>query len=108
MDYFLTSPRLGFRCWTEDDLPLAAELLCDPKVTAFMGGPFTPELAQARLAKGIFAHQFPPKRVPLVDASNERNITLLMNSGKRQFLAIKGPLEITNYVRTGLDKKFPR
>jgi hypothetical protein len=50
---YLTSPRLGFRCWSEDDLPLATELWCEPKVSAFIGDPLTPELAQARLAKEI-------------------------------------------------------
>jgi [ribosomal protein S5]-alanine N-acetyltransferase len=53
VDYFLTSARLGFRCWTDDDLPLAMELWSDPDVTALIGGPFTPEMVRARLAKEI-------------------------------------------------------
>jgi [ribosomal protein S5]-alanine N-acetyltransferase len=49
MDYFLTSARLGFRCWREDDLALANQLWGDLEVTALMGGPFTPESIRSRL-----------------------------------------------------------
>ena len=48
MDYFLRSRRLGFRCWREEDLPLAMEFWGDPEVTALTGGPFTPDAVQAR------------------------------------------------------------
>ena len=34
--YFLRSQRLGFRCWREDDLPLAISLWGDPEVTKFI------------------------------------------------------------------------
>jgi [ribosomal protein S5]-alanine N-acetyltransferase len=53
MDYFLRSPRLGFRCWNGDDLPLAMELWGDGEVTALIGGPFSPEAVHARLAQEI-------------------------------------------------------
>jgi len=53
MDYFLKSARLGFRCWSEEDLPLALELWGDRSVTALIGGPFTPEMVRSRLAKEI-------------------------------------------------------
>jgi [ribosomal protein S5]-alanine N-acetyltransferase len=53
MDYFLTSARLGFRCWKDDDLPLAMKLWGDPEVTSRIGGPFTPEMVRLRLAKEI-------------------------------------------------------
>jgi ribosomal-protein-alanine N-acetyltransferase len=53
MDYFLTTDRLGFRCWREEDLPLAAELWGDPDVMALMGGPMTPDAARERLAQEI-------------------------------------------------------
>jgi [ribosomal protein S5]-alanine N-acetyltransferase len=53
MDYFLTSPRLGFRCWREDDLPLALDLWGDSRVTSRIGGPFTEDAVRARLAKEI-------------------------------------------------------
>lgn len=53
MDYFLTSARLGFRCWGGDDLPLAMELWGDPEVTRKIGGPFTPEMVRLRLEKEI-------------------------------------------------------
>ncbi len=53
MDHFLTTARLGFRCWREDDLPLAAELWGDPIVMALMGGPVAPDRVKARLAQEI-------------------------------------------------------
>lgn len=53
MDYFLTSAHLGFRCWTDQDLPLAMELWGDPEVTALIGGPFTPAMVRARLTEEI-------------------------------------------------------
>jgi len=53
MEYFLRSKRLGFRCWTKEDLPLAIELWGDPEVTALMGGPFTPDAVHARLTREI-------------------------------------------------------
>jgi len=53
MNYFLTSVHLGFRCWSSEDLPLAMELWGDPEVTALIGGPFTPDMVQARLAREI-------------------------------------------------------
>src|SRR5215469_7486580 len=53
MDYFLTSSRLGFRCWTDDDLSLAIGLWGDPEVTARIGGPFTPDEVRARLTTEI-------------------------------------------------------
>lgn len=48
MDYFLKSNRLGFRPWTNEDLPLAQALWGNPKVTARIGGPFSPEQVRAR------------------------------------------------------------
>ena len=53
MKYFLTSERLGFRNWTAEDEPLALELWCDPEVTKFIGGPWSAEVARARLALEI-------------------------------------------------------
>jgi [ribosomal protein S5]-alanine N-acetyltransferase len=53
MDYFLTSARLGFRCWREDDLPLALALWGDPEVTALIGRPLSKEMVRARLTKEI-------------------------------------------------------
>jgi len=34
--YFLTAPRLGFRCWRAEDLDLATSLWGDPRVTALI------------------------------------------------------------------------
>lgn len=50
-DYFLRSARLGFRCWSRDDLPLALALWGDHRVTQFIGGPFSPEQIEHRLTK---------------------------------------------------------
>jgi len=52
-DYFLTTERLGFSHWKADDLALAKKLWADPQVTAFLGGPFTPEEVSARLSREI-------------------------------------------------------
>jgi [ribosomal protein S5]-alanine N-acetyltransferase len=53
MDYFLKTSRLGFRCWQENDLPLATALWGDPEVTALIGGPFTAEQIRSRLETEI-------------------------------------------------------
>ena len=51
--YFLKSKRLGFRCWTEADLPLAFALWSDPQVGRFIGGPFSAQKVKERLAEHI-------------------------------------------------------
>lgn len=51
--YFLKSMRLGFRCWSKDDLPLARELWGDIEVTRFFGGPFSDEEIDRRLEREI-------------------------------------------------------
>lgn len=53
MTYFMTSARLGFRTWSESDLPLARALWTSPEVMRHMGGPMTPDAAAARLATEI-------------------------------------------------------
>ena len=47
--YFLKSERLGFRWWSQDDLPLARDLWGDLEVTKFFGGPFPEQEIQRRL-----------------------------------------------------------
>jgi len=54
MPYFLTSARLGFRYWTEDDEALAGRLWKDADVMRHMGGPYDDEGARSRLALEIF------------------------------------------------------
>ena len=49
--YFLRSERLGFRPWSEADLGLALELWGDTAVTRLIGGPFSPEQIQDRVAR---------------------------------------------------------
>jgi [ribosomal protein S5]-alanine N-acetyltransferase len=60
-DYFMKSARIGFRCWSLDDLPLARELWADIEVTRFLGGPFPDEEIGQRLEREIArmdAYQF--------------------------------------------------
>src|SRR5574341_53822 len=51
--YFLQTRRLGFRSWTEADLDLAIGLWGDAEVTRLIGGPFSTEQIQERLAREI-------------------------------------------------------
>lgn len=51
--YFLQTARLGFRCWTHEDLPLALALWGDPDVTRLVGGLFSREQVQERLDREI-------------------------------------------------------
>lgn len=51
--YFLTSARLRFRRWTEEDLPLALALWGDPAVTRLIGGPFSDEEVKRKLDREI-------------------------------------------------------
>lgn len=53
--YFLRTPRLGFRHWSPDDLPLALSLWGDPEVTHLIGGDvaFSEERVKDRLAAEI-------------------------------------------------------
>lgn len=55
--YFLQTERLGFHCWTAADIDLALVLWGDPDVTALIGGPFTQEQVQQRLAREIATEQ---------------------------------------------------
>ncbi len=55
--YFLTTDRLGFSHWNEDDLTLAMTLWGDPRVSAWIGGPFAEEEVRARLAREIELHR---------------------------------------------------
>ena len=56
--YFLSSERLGFRLWTEDDLPLAKELWGDPLVTQyFVGEPLSEKQIEERLRTEIAREQ---------------------------------------------------
>jgi len=51
--YFLTSKRLSFRDWRQEDLPLAVTLWGDPAVTALIGGPFSAQQGHTRLQREI-------------------------------------------------------
>lgn len=52
-EFFLRSARLGFRWWASDDTALARALWTDPAVTRWIGGPWTAEQADMRLAREI-------------------------------------------------------
>jgi ribosomal-protein-alanine N-acetyltransferase len=52
-DYFLKTSRLGFRLWSMDDLPLAVSLCGDARVTRLIGGPFSQQQIQERIAREI-------------------------------------------------------
>ncbi len=52
-EYFLRTPRLGFRTWMGADLDLALGLWGDAEVTRLIGGPFSPERVRQRLAQEI-------------------------------------------------------
>lgn len=52
-EYFLKTARLGFGCWSIDDLPLALALWGDPRVTRLIGGPFSHEKIQEMLTREI-------------------------------------------------------
>ncbi len=51
--YFLRTQRLGFRTWTEADLDLTLGLWGDAEVTRLIGGRFSIERIQQRLAQEI-------------------------------------------------------
>jgi RimJ/RimL family protein N-acetyltransferase len=51
--YFLRSERLGFRPWSAADVELAMGLWGDPEVTRFIGGPFSREQVEERLAREV-------------------------------------------------------
>jgi [ribosomal protein S5]-alanine N-acetyltransferase len=55
--YFLKTARLGFRCWTPQDLPLALAIWGDAAVTRFTGGPFSEQQVRERLAREIAAQE---------------------------------------------------
>jgi [ribosomal protein S5]-alanine N-acetyltransferase len=52
-EYFMTTARIGFCCWTISDLPLALALWTDPEVTRLIGGPLVEALVNQRLTTEI-------------------------------------------------------
>ena len=52
-EYFLSSKRLGFRCWRHSDLPLALALWTHPAVTRLIGGPLTVAAVEEKLRQQI-------------------------------------------------------
>jgi RimJ/RimL family protein N-acetyltransferase len=73
--YFLKSVRIGFRCWSLADLPLARELWSDIEVTRFIGGPFSNKEIGQKLRREIArmsAHQF--QYWPICVLSNDEHL----------------------------------
>lgn len=57
-DYFMKSRRLGFRCWTANDMQIALELWGDERVTKlFSKEPWTGDQIQDRLLREIEGQQ---------------------------------------------------
>jgi [ribosomal protein S5]-alanine N-acetyltransferase len=51
--YFMRTSRLGFSTWSADDLALGIGLWGDASVTRLIGGPFSPQWIEERLALEI-------------------------------------------------------
>jgi ribosomal-protein-alanine N-acetyltransferase len=49
--YFLKTAQLGFREWTQGDLPLAFSIWGDAEVTKYVGGPFSEKQVAERLSR---------------------------------------------------------
>jgi RimJ/RimL family protein N-acetyltransferase len=47
-DYFMQAERIGFRCWSAEDLPLAVAAWADPRVTRLVADLGNPSAEQAR------------------------------------------------------------
>ena len=65
---------MGFRWWSQDDLPRARELWGDLEVTKFFGGPFFDEEMQSRLQVELdraSAHHFQYWPMYLLDGGDE-------------------------------------
>lgn len=72
--FFLTTKRLGFRCWSAADESLAIGLWCNRQVTALIGGPWTREVALNRLAREMELHtQFGVQYWPVFLLSDGRH-----------------------------------
>jgi [ribosomal protein S5]-alanine N-acetyltransferase len=100
MDYFLTSERLGFRNWTESDLPLALELWGDPAVTGLIGGPFSPGAIQSRLAQEIAQQkQFGMQYWPVFLLQDDRHAGC---AGLRPYRQEQGIVELGIHLRPEL------
>jgi len=52
-DWLMSTERLRFGVWREDDMALALAIWGDPEVTALIGGPFSPDEVAERLAREI-------------------------------------------------------
>lgn len=97
MQYFLTTARVGFRCWSSDDLPLALALWGDPSVTRFIGGPFSSEQIRKRLDDEMASmHAYQVQYWPLFLLGSEEHVGC---GGLRPYDLKNGAYEIGFHLR---------
>jgi RimJ/RimL family protein N-acetyltransferase len=65
-------PEVGLRSWTDDDLPLLRELLADPAMMTYLGGPETEEKLLARHARYLAIDGTGTGRVFVITVGPER------------------------------------
>ncbi|MCG3156961.1 MAG: hypothetical protein DKINENOH_03591 [bacterium] len=98
--YFLTTSRLGFRCWREDDLPLALGLWGDHEVTRYIDarGRLTTKQVLDRLGKEMAtAKAFGVQYWPLFLLASDEHIGCC---GLRPYDSSKGIYEIGFHIRS--------
>ncbi len=97
MSYFLHTSRLGFRHWTEADLPLVVALWGDPDVMRHMGGPMDDAAAAARLRLEISRQRaFGVQYWPIFLSSTGEHVGC---SGLRPFHEEPEVLEVGVHIR---------
>ena len=100
--YFLSTSRIGFRCWRDDDLSLALALWGDPRVSEFLGGPFSPEQIRARLDSEMALereHQIQYWPIFLLDGDVHAGCCHLGCCGLRPYEPAAGILELGFHLR---------
>jgi [ribosomal protein S5]-alanine N-acetyltransferase len=96
-DYFMRSERIGFRCWTAEDLPLAVAIWGDPEVTRLVADLGNPSEGQARdrLAREMANHEaFGVQYWPIFLLGGEH----LGCCGLRPYLPEQGVFELGAHV----------
>lgn len=97
MNYFLTTSRIGFRRWTEDDFGLAMKLWGNPRVTARIGGPWDADQVRARLLAEISQmHQLGVQYWPVFLLEGDQHIGC---AGLRPYRMEEGIFELGVHLR---------
>lgn len=95
--YFLTSPRIGFRHWSEKDLGLAFELWGNLEVTKLIGGPFSEQKIRERLQQEIlFQRASNVQYWPIFELTSDKHIGCC---GLRPYLPREKTLELGFHLR---------